>query len=277
MRLSRLALCTLLMATAAAPAFADQSPALDRFNLSIGVFRGDTHTDLAGGSKNVSPAVRERLSFENDLGFPEHNTIYRLRADGLFTDHNGWAVDYYRLNRSRSTGYAATYPAADGDVDVSAQAKGRMTLQLGTAAYQHWFGSQADVFGLGVGAAYYHVNLRLSATGSASQNGEVVTDSGAVSYREGAWAPLVTVGYRHAFNDQWRLYANASGIKKNGGPLSGHIYNGALGLTYYPWQQVGFGVEYSVSKIHLNRDGSNYQADLNIKTTGPGVYVHWRF
>jgi len=42
------------------------------------------------------------------------------------------------------------------------------------------------------------------------------------------------LGWRHAFNDQWRMYANAAGVKKNGGRLHGHIYNVDLGVAWYP-------------------------------------------
>lgn len=274
---NRLAVAGLLSLTCA-PAFAEQSPALDRFNLSVGAFRGDTDTDLRAQSRGVTPEVRGKLSFEDDLGFPKHNTIYRVKADGLITDHNGWAVDYYRLNRDRTIGYGAAIDAPGGDVSVSAQARGRMNLDLGTAAFQHWFGERQDVFGLGLGAAYYHVHLSAAVNGTASQvGGETVSGEASTSYNEGAWAPVLTLGYRHQFNDQWRLYANASGIKKNGGNLNGHIYNGALGVEYYPWKQLGFGAEYSISKVHLNRESRDYAAQLDIRTKGPGVYVHWRF
>jgi len=91
-------------------------------------------------------------------------------------------------------------------------------------------------------------------------------------------APLILwLGWRHAFNDQWRMYINASGVKKNGGNLNGHIYDAALGLEWFPWKNVGFGAEYAYTKIRLNQEKRAYDLDLDMKLNGPSAYVRFRF
>ena len=88
---------------------------------------------------------------------------------------------------------------------------------------------------------------------------------------------MLTLGWRHAFNDQWRMYADASGVKKNGGSLDGHIWNAALGVEYFPWQNVGIGAEYGLTRIKLNQSKRNYDASLDMRLDGPSLFLRLRF
>ena len=126
---------------------------------------------------------------------------------------------------------------------------------------------------MGLGAAYY--KIRGGVTGSATLNG--VTASAHTGADADAWAPNLQLGWRHAFNDQWRMYINASGVRKNGGNLNGHIYDAALGVEWFPWKNVGFGAEYAYTKIQLNQEKRAYDLDLDMKLNGPSAYVRFRF
>ena len=95
------------------------------------------------------------------------------------------------------------------------------------------------MFGIGLGAAYYKV--RFAARGGARAGDQATSFSD--SYDASAWAPMLTLGRRHAFNEQWRMYANVAGVKKHGGNLSGHIWNAALGVEWFPWQHLGFALD----------------------------------
>lgn len=88
---------------------------------------------------------------------------------------------------------------------------------------------------------------------------------------------MLTFGWRHAFNDQWRMYANVAGVKKNGGNSSGHIWNALLGAEWFPWQQLGFALEYSASRLHLHKDYSEGAAKLDLNPDGPALYLRVRF
>ncbi|HEY0178793.1 MAG TPA: autotransporter outer membrane beta-barrel domain-containing protein, partial [Dokdonella sp.] len=134
-------------------------------------------------------------------------------------------------------------------------------------------GSGPDVLGLGIGAAYYKVEAGLSAR--VNVNDQEL--SGWTHYDDDAVAPLLTLGWRHAFSDAFRFYVDASGVKKNGGDLSGHIYNGAAGFEWFPWHNVGIGAEYAVTRIRLDRDAHNYTANLNVDLNGPAAYLRMRF
>lgn len=269
----------ILLSGMATSAFAQQSPALDKFNLSIGGFQGYTNTDLSAHPNDLSENPTGKVNLEDDLGLHHRENIGRIKAEALLGDHQGIDVDFYQFHRSHSGSFSDSLSYNDDNADLSATVHGKMDLELGSVTYRYWFGQDNNVFGVGLGAAWYHVNFRLTGEGQSVSPNPDLNETGfaSTSYSDGAWAPVLSLGYRHAFSDQLRWYADLSGVKKNGGNLSGHIYSGALGVEYYPWKNVGFGVEYSVSKIQLSRNRPNYDAQLDLKTYGPGAYLKVRF
>ena len=94
---------------------------------------------------------------------------------------------------------------------------------------------------------------------------------------ESAWAPLVELGWRHAFSDSARLYADIAGVYKNGGSISGHIYNATLGFEFFPFRHVGFGVEYGAQRIRIDADKRDFDGKLNINLSGPSVFLKARY
>ena len=73
------------------------------------------------------------------------------------------------------------------------------------------------------------------------------------------------------------MYADAYGVKKNGGNLSGHIYNAAVGLEWFPIENLGIGGEYGYTRIKLDQSHTNYRANLDMKLKGPSLFVRLRF
>jgi hypothetical protein len=260
-----------VMGTGASMAHAQQSRALDDVSLWVGGYYANSDTNI--GAKSRDNVARGNLNLEDDLDFPKKKTVPRVRLDFVFGDHQGFTFDYYELDRdhSRSIGDSVNYLGNQYDADATL--KGRLKFDFGSAAYRWWFGTGDDVFGVGLGAAYYKIEGTVS--GAVTLNDQ--TESARTGASADAWAPNLQLGYRHAFNDQWRLYINASGVKKNGGELNGHIYDTAVGLEYFPWKNVGFGAEYAYTKIRLNQEKRNYDLDLDMKLNGPSAYVRFRF
>jgi hypothetical protein len=248
-----------------------QSPALDNISLWVGGYYTSNDTNIGGKTDYLN--TRGNLNLEKDLDFKKHKAVPRVRLDFLIGEHQGFTFDYYEVNRSHSKTLDENVEFLGQPIDASAEARGNLKFSFGSAAYKWWFGTGDDVFGLGLGAAYYKVHA--SVYGSVTVNGESA-DSGATA-NESAWAPNLQIGWRHSFNEQWRMYFNASGVKKNGGPLNGHIFDAALGLEYFPWQNVGIGAEYAYTKIKLNQDKRNYNLDLDMKLNGPAAYIRFRF
>ena len=252
------------MATAAATARAEPSPTLDRVSISVGAFSADPRINIGADTQFGRIDAPESKQ--------SHTTIPRIKADVLIGDRHGLAFDYYRYDKSYTPSLTGETIINGQPVTGTATANADLKLDLAKLAYKWWLGSGNDTFGIGLGAAYYHANLNGTATGVV--NGETATARDSIS--EHAFAPLLEVGWRHAFTPDLRMYVEASGIKKNGGRINGHIYGGNVGVEWFPFKNIGFVADYGISKIKLQRD-SERNADLNIRLTGPSAYVKVRF
>ncbi|WP_232820915.1 hypothetical protein [Dyella sp. C11] len=212
-----------MTAFGSAPAFADPSPALDRVSIWLGAFYSDTQTQLgATGRSGVLNGYSGHFSLEDDLGFQQHKAVPRAKLDFLIGDHQGFSFDFFGLDRTRSKSISRDIDFDGTDFPASARVDGKLNFNFGSAAYRYWFGSGSDVFGLGIGAAYYGVKARIA--GEADVDG--YTGQAQASTHETAWAPVLQMGWRHAFSHNLRMYADAYGVKK-WQPGRPHLQRGA--------------------------------------------------
>lgn len=260
-----------LGAACSTPAVAQTSPALDRASLWIGAFYSDTETRI--GASDRSGRYGDDVGLEDDLGFQRHKAVPRARFDFLLGDHQGFSFDFFGIDRTHGRSISEPIDFRGNHYDASARVDGKLNFNFGSASYRWWFGTGNDVFGLGIGAAYYGVKARVA--GEASVAGQ--TAQAEASTHETAWAPVLQLGWRHAFSRDVRMYVDAYGVKKNGGNLSGHIYNAAIGLEWFPIENLGIGGEYGYTRIKLDQDHAHYRAKLDMKLQGPSLFVRLRF
>lgn len=265
------------LALASGTAMADStddtmSPALDRVSLWLGGYYADTSTTIGAGLNNVD--LHGNLNLQHNLGFPSHQFVPRVRFDFLLGNSQGFSFDYYQIDQSRTKTLGTSLGFDGNTYDASASVTGRVNFDFGSASYKWWFGHENDVFGVGIGAAYYRVHAGIS--GEATLNGNTLGQASTYT-TDSAWAPELQLGWRHAFTNDLRMYVNASGVKKNGSDLGGHIYDAAVGLEWFPLQYLGFGVEYDYTRIKISQDHRYYDDDLALRLNGPSVFVRLRF
>ncbi|MYM66411.1 hypothetical protein GTP45_06115 [Pseudoduganella sp. FT55W] len=251
------------LSAASAFAFAEPAAPLDRASISLGAFYTEPRINY-NGETNYGRV--DTGTYKTD-----HVTLPRAKAQLLLGDTQGLDFDYYRYDKTYSPSLSGSTNINGQQLTGNGKLDAKLKLDLANLAYKWWIGSGKDVFGVGVGAAYYRA--RVDGTASGVLNG--IAGNAAYSESEHAYAPLVELGWRHAVSDNVRVYADASGIKKNGGKIHGHIYGGALGVEWYPTPMVGVVAEYSTSKISLTRDRDD--TDLNVRLSGPAAYVKFRF
>ena len=253
----------LALTTASALALAEPSPALDRASLSVGAFYTKPKIDYQGDT-NYGRIDTGSYKLDNV-------TLPRVKGSLLLGDSQGLDFDYYRYDKDYNPSLSGATNINGLPLTGTGKLNAKLKLDLANLAYKWWIGSGTSVFGVGVGAAYYSASLKGTA------NGVLNGVSGNASYeeKEHAYAPLLELGWRQQVSDNVRIYADASGIKKNGGSIEGHIYGGALGVEWFPTPAVGVVAEYTAHKISLNRNRDN--SDLNVRLHGPAAYVKVRF
>ena len=260
----------LLGAAATGMAQAQQSPALDRVSISAGAFYTEPEIHIGGDTRYGRVDTPDA-----DL---DRTTLPRVKAEVLIGDSHGLSFDYFRFSKGYGTDLSGDTVYEGRPVSGSLRADAKLRLELARLSYKLWFGKEKNVFGVGLGAA--HLRAKISGSASANVSSAAPVESyawsGAASASEGVWAPTIELAWRHALNDQVRLYAEAAGVKKNGGNIEGHIYNGAVGVEYFPLKNVGLVLDYGIQKIDLHRNGER-TADLDLKLTGPSAYLKVRF
>jgi len=265
----------LLGAVTGAIAHAEPAPALDRASISAGAFFVKPKIHAAGDTQYgyvQTPDAKD-----------DHTTLPRVKAEVLLGDSQGLALDYFRYDKDYNPTISGATTYEGRPVSGTVTAQGKLKLDLAQLAYRWWLGRGNDVFGIGIGGAYLHAKLSGSATGQLTGSAltavgapELINFNGSGSASESGYAPLLEFAWKHAFNPELRMYAEASGIKKNGGNLDGHVYGGAVGLEWFAARNVGVVFDYGIQKIQLSRNGER-DADLNVRLTGPSAFVKFRF
>jgi len=245
--------------------------ALDRATLSLGGFFPTVDSTIAANGPGITGTD---VSFQRDLGLDDHRTLTSGRIDLLVFDSQGFSIGGYQYSKKAGTTLARDIEFGGSDYHASAFVEARMRLQTIDAAWHWWFeAGEQDVLGVGLGAAYY--NLRGSIDGGISVNDHSLSGHGEADGN--AIAPLLTFGWRHAFTEGLRTYAYFSGVRKPSGPVTGHLLNGTVGAEYYPWQNLGFSLEYSANHLDLKADKESWEGRASIHFHGPAAYVRARF
>ena len=246
-------------------AHADPSPALDRFSLSAGGYYVDPTFNVQGNTRYGSAQ-------SGDID-RDRTTLPRVRAELLPGDSHGLSFDYFRYRNDYTYSTSRSFNVGGTPAILAGSANANIEVDFASLAYKWWLGSGNDVFGIGVGAGYYRAHYDLQASGVFNGTTGALSES----QTEKTFAPLLELGWKHAFSKDLRIYAEASGVKKNWGTVTGHIYGGALGVEWYPLKNIGIGADYGITRIHIDRDGGNSQAAFDIKLKGPSAYLKMRF
>lgn len=264
--LAAVAACAFAQAAAA-----DIPEALDRASISFGAFYPVVDTRIEARGPGLSGSD---VSFQHDLGIDNNRTLTTGRLELLVLDSQGFSISGYQYSKGAGTSIARDFDF-DGTVyHASAFVDARVQLQVFNAAWHWWFAPAVhDVVGIGLGAAYYSLDGRIA--GGISVNADSLTAHGEAG--ASAVAPLLTLGWRHAFSPGLRGYADLSGVRKPSGVVTGHLLNGTLGMEYYPWQNLGFAFEYSANNLDLKADKASWEGRARIHFYGPSAFVRLRF
>lgn len=246
-------------------AHAEPSPALDRFSLSVGGYYVDP-------SFNIKANTRYGTADTGDID-RSRTTLPRVRAELLLGDSHGLSFDYFRYRNDYTYSTQRSFNVGGTPAILAGTANANIEIDFASLAYKWWLGKGSDVFGIGLGAGYYRAHFDVQANGVFNGTPGSLSESDT----EKTFAPLLELGWKHAFSKDLRIYAEASGVKKNWGTVTGHIYGAALGVEWYPLKNLGLGADYGITRIHIDRSGGTSQAAFDTRLTGPSAYLKVRF
>lgn len=252
----------------AGAAHAERPAALDRVGIWLGGYGMDY--DATADIENLPGG----LSVKDQKVLEGNKVVKRARIDWLIMDRQGFSLDYYQLRNKGGNAIRQPITANGTTYDIGGEARHDTKLEVGNFSYRWWLGEDANLFGIGVGAQHYALSTTISARASVGPLGtyDYITKESA-----SGWAPLLTLGWRTQINEQWRVYADASGARYSNGDERGSIVNAAVGVEYFPWKNVGVGAEYGIARIRYKRTDDDYTARLNVKFDGPAVFLRLRY
>lgn len=269
------AILALTLAASDAPSGAAPRP-LDRVSVWIGGFEPSSDTTISAGARSNGYDLSGQLNLERDLGLDRRQPVSHARVDFLVGKRQGLSLEYFGFDRANRARLARDIEYQGRIYAAEAELSGELDYDFSSVAWRWWFGDEATVWGLGLGVAHYRVSTLFD--GRAIVEGVEV--DGRVSSRDGAYAPLLALGWRHSLDDRLRLYAEVSGVAKGGGPLQGHIADVSLGLEWFAFRRLGLALEYGGTQIRLDREhpgaDGNGDARLDLKLRGPSLFLRLR-
>mgnify|MGYP003907038653 CR=1 FL=1 len=69
-------------------------------------------------------------------------------------------------------------------------------------------------------------------------------------------------------NNAWRIGADAGYFKANIDDVDGDITFGRIGVEYFPWEQAGFSLDYTISKFNIDANKTDFIGNLDFTDSG---------
>lgn len=280
-----LAAAAVLLATQAAPAFADRdplsgaplpphkaekpSPITDRFYVSAAFYAPAVHTTLRLDPSHAAPGVfGTTLDVERDLGLPSRldqgvvEFMFRLR------ERSKLRVDYFEADRS------ANYPLADtvvfGNQTFLAGQMAQTSIAwraFGLTYTYSFYRSERLEIGTGLGAYF----LQAQASGSVPAESESQSVSGADPI------PTLPLDFTWCISRRFAFTAHANYVEARIDGASGSFTDFHSDLQYRWSPDFAIGAGWSEMRIALeNRTGSTPGA-VAMRFSGPQAFVRFSF
>lgn len=140
-----------------------------------------------------------------------------------------------------------------------------------------WWAASHEKWALGprLGVVWYSVDLRLDLELDVNGN----PASGSVGNDASIDLPEPTIGgsWRWTPGEQWRVSADAGYFSADINSFDADVFYGRAGLEWYPWENVGFWLDYTVSDVDADVDKDRYNGDFVFRDSGVRIGISYRF
>ena len=266
-------ICLLLGSITASGAFADDAlPALDRLQISAGLFSNELNVDgRVDGRASFEGSERD---FDDTLGFAKRRSIDLIDISWRPFERHSFGLRHYRDSRSRTVRLEDEL-RFDGDVfPFDAEVRGRASFSALEFNYTGWLkASERSALGIQLGA------LRLSA--SLSIRGEIESPDlgraeGEASVSRQLYAPLIGISGRQVLGPKVRTFFELKAIQLRYDGVDGRAYLGSAGIEYFPVKSVGLVLQYADTRVKAEQSVGDFNGRLDLGFRGPQALLRWR-
>lgn len=264
-----------ILLLAGAAARAADGP-VDDWSLWLGAYDTTSDTTLWARGEAAGYAGGGRLNLERDLGLGRRQPVAQARLEARLGDAQGLALEYFGFERANTALLARDFTWDGRTYQAAAALRGQLAYDFASATWRWWLGEGPARWGPGLGLAYYRVDTAFEGRARVD---EIEVEARTAS-RDHAFAPLLSLAWRHALGESLRVYAEFAGVAKPGGALAGHIVDTQVGLEWFPLPRLGVALEYGGTQIRLDRrragDDAGLEARLDLKLHGPSLLLRLR-
>jgi hypothetical protein len=263
----------LTLASLAAPAYSQSSATdvADRFYLEVGGFSLAADSNLRLSSARLGGT---EIDFETELDLPERATVAFLDAYWRVGRRHMVHADFVAVGREGGGRTLNREIEWGGQVyPVGVRLQGRVDSDYLSGTYR-FAAYRNDSFEIGpsLGFGYVWVKAGINVTVGGGEIGLVDREqtTGSVTGNLGVysrWWPTRRLLFR----------SDIRYIKVKPENSEAELLDFSAGLTYYPWQKVGFGAHYSYDKLRYDRDILSSELGGSYRYSGVQILASFAF
>lgn len=246
---------------------------LDTFNARVGGYVSHFDTNLrADGETSTGTDV----DVDRDLGLGQGNTLGFVGLSWRPLDRHEFGFAYYNDKASASKRLLRDIEF-DGTIF---RANSTVSSEFKLDAYEvnyAWWAASHDRWAMGprVGLIWYKLELGMDL--ELDTNGNQVSNSISKTVDTNLPSPSIGAAWRWTPAQDWRISADVGYFKANVYDVDAHITYGRLAVEWYPWERVGFLLDYTANRINASVNQSRLEGDVKLKDSGMRVGISYRF
>ena len=238
----------------------------DRFNLKLEASWVNMNTTMRIDSQNHD--LGAELSFEDDLGLGDQETVPSAAFEWQFATKHRLAVRWQDLDRDSS--YHVLEEIRIGEEIIPVDVELGLAFDINTWAidytYYPWVRERwAAGFGFG---------LRIMDITTVFRADEVEVEAdGTVT----APLPYFNFEYRRIFGDKWRMRAGLGWLAVTIQDIDGSQWIGRFSMEHQTFSNVGFGLGLNYSTVDVDGAGDKFRGAFDMDINDVSLYLRFHF
>lgn len=246
---------------------------LDTFSVRVGGYISTFDTEVRADGETDSGTT---IDLERDLGLDEDAVIGYVAVAWRPWENHEFALAYYG-NKTDETKQLSRDIEFDGTVyEASATVRSEFDVTA-YEAYYVWWAASHESWALGPRAGLVWYSADLSIDVEIEADGEQA--GGTVNRGISADLPAPTIGaaWRWSPSEDWRISADAGYFAADFNDVDADVLFGRAGVEWFPWDRVGFTLDYVVSRIEADARKSSFNGQFDFVDSGIRFGAVYRF
>jgi opacity protein-like surface antigen len=243
----------------------------DQYWLQLHAFR-PTIESTARADALATNRPGTELSFEDDLGMSDRETLPSVLLGMRFFDNWRFDFEYYTLKRDASRVTEREINFGDESFDLATQLSSSFESSIYRLTVGYSFIKSQEV-DLGVAIGLHLTDFELTLAGANNLGGSVRRET------KDALAPLPTIGLygSYAFSPAFGVRARADLLSLEYGDYDGSLTNVELAVDWRFHPNYAVGAAYRYVNYELKASSSSWNGEVNYKFKGPTLFFEAAF